>query len=94
MALKIRSLRAPRSYTTGGDTYTLGEYEYLAYGSGVIGRKILVQTVSSSPYIPQPVSHSGNIVTIMLRDTRAGGAEAASTTDVSNLDLAILYEGY
>lgn len=88
--LHLRSIRGPASYAAGGFTYTLDQVEYLGQSSG---RMVMAATVSSSPMIAQVVSDSGNIVTIIVRDSRSGGIEPAATPDLSGLHIALTYSG-
>ena len=90
MALRMRSVRGPASYLAGGFLVTLGDIERIAVSSG---RMVAAWTVSSSPFVAQVVNASGNIATVMLRDQRSGGTEAADTVNFSGLHVAVVYEG-
>ena len=57
------------------------------------GRVAQAVVVSSSPFFAQVVNASGNLVTIMLRDSRSGGLEATAATDFSLMHMAVTYEG-
>ena len=89
MPMRMRSVRGPASYATGGFLTTLGEVERIAVTSG---RLAAAWVVSSSPLIAQVVAVSGNIVTTILRDMRSSGIEPTSG-DFSATHIAITYEG-
>ena len=84
---RMRGIRGPSSYAAGGFDTPLGEIEYIPASTG---RMVSAATVSSSPMTAQVVAHSGNIVTIILRDQRSGGIEPTSG-DFTNLHLAVVY---
>lgn len=82
--LTTRSVRGPASYVTGGFNVTMGSGQKIADSSG---RVAAAWTSSSSPFVAQVVNSSGNIITVMLRDTRSSGIEAGSAVDFSNLHV-------
>lgn len=87
--MHMRTIRGPAAYAAGGFTYAVDEVEYIGESSG---RMVAALTVSSSPMIAQVVNHSGNIATIILRDTRSGGIEPTSG-DFSGLHIGVVYTG-
>lgn len=89
--LRMRSLRGPASYTTGGDSRVLGDIVEIAQSSG---RMVTASIVSSSYYRAEVVNASGSAVVIMVRDMRSGALEAASTTDLSTLHFCVIYDGF
>lgn len=94
MALRMRTLRGPASYLTGGATiFTFGDVERLTLSSGATGKKISAYTASSSTFMPNVVSQSNNAVAVILHDLRSGGQEIASATDISLVDIVFVYEG-
>lgn len=90
MTVKMRGVRGPASYTTGGNNYRLGDVEFIEVQSG---RVVSAVAVSSSFYRPQVVGASGNLVTILVSDSRSGNLEADNATDMSGQHWAIAYEG-
>lgn len=86
---RMRSVRGPSSYAAGGFLVTLGDVERLSVSSG---RMVSAATVSSSPMAAQVVNASGNVATVILRDTRSSGIEPTSG-DFSALHVNVLYEG-
>lgn len=92
--LRMRTLRGPASYLTGGATiFTLGDVERLALSSGEIGRKVSVWASSSTAAMPQVVSQSSNAVATIMHDMRSGGQEIASAVNLALVDLVFVYEG-
>lgn len=89
MPTRMRSVRGPASYAAGGFLATLGDIQQISVSSG---RMVSATTVSSSPMAAQVVNASGNVATVILRDTRSGGIEPTSG-DFSGLHVNILYEG-
>jgi hypothetical protein len=87
--LRMRSVRGPSSYGAGGFTITAGEVQAIEVSSG---RMALASMVSSSYFFANVVNTSGNIATVILRDSRSGGLEPTSG-DLSNLHVALVYEG-
>ena len=87
--MRLRSIRGPASYATGGFLATLGDIERIAVSSG---RMVAAWVVSSSPLVAQVVNASGNIATVILRDMRSSGIEPTSG-DFSATHIAVLYEG-
>lgn len=87
--LRMRTVRGPSSYAAGGFDVTLGDVSNIAQSSGPL---VQAHTVSSSPMVAQVVATSGNIATVILRDSRSGGGEPTSG-DFSALDVNIIYEG-
>lgn len=94
MALRMRTIRGPASYSTGGAyIVTLGDVQILTLSSGAIGKKVSAYVASSSTFLANVVSQSSNAVAIIMHDLRSGGQEVASATDLSPVDIAITYEG-
>lgn len=92
--LKMRSLRGPVVYPTGGFNVTLPDIEHIAFGSGTVGRHVTAEVVSSSYFSAHVVSHSGNIVTVEMNDDRSGYMQAPASEDLSLVDVTINYEGW
>ena len=90
MAIRIKGIRGPASYSSGGFPVTLGRYQSIASGSG---RMVGVLVTSSTPYLAQAVSNSANVVTVRLWDSRSGNIEVPGATDVSTMQMAMIYEG-
>ena len=88
--IRTITIRGPASYAAGGFNVTLGEMERIGSSSG---RQVQATVVSSSPYVANVVGSSGNITTVLLRDLRSGGLEAAAAVDVSNLHVMVTAEG-
>jgi len=88
--IKLTSARGPSSYSAGGFDVTVGAFEEVSQSSGAM---VLAQIASSSYYYASPVSASGNIVTVMVRDLRSAGMEAGAV-DMSGLDVLVLTYGY
>ena len=89
MATRMRSVRGPASYAAGGFAPVLGDIQAIAISSG---RLVAAIMASSSYFVANVVNASGNIATVMMRDMRSGGLEPTSG-DLSNLHVALVYEG-
>lgn len=88
--LYMRSIRGPSAYVAGGFTTTLDEMEYLTESSSL--NFIVAPVGASTSIIANAQSYSGNIVTIVLRDTRSGGLEPTSG-DFSGIGFSMVYQG-
>ena len=89
MATRMRSVRGPASYSAGGFAPVFGDIQAIAVSSGRIVGAFMA---SSSYFIANLVNASGNIATVIMRDMRSGGLEPTSG-DLSNLHVALVYEG-
>jgi len=89
LATRMRAVRGPASYSAGGFTITAGDVQAIVVSSG---RMVGAWTVSSSYFVANVVNASGNIATVIFRDMRSGGIEPTSG-DLSNLHVALMYEG-
>ena len=87
--VRMRSVRGPASYAAGGFTVTLGDIQVIESSSG---RMVQAVMSSSTYFLANVVSASGNIATVIMRDARSGGIEPTSG-DLSNLHMAVIYEG-
>lgn len=87
---RMRTIRGPASYSTGGFPFTIGGIESIANSSG---RMVMAGSVSSSYYLPQVTSANANVVTIRVTDSRSGSLEAAAAVDLSGVGFALVYEG-
>ena len=86
---RIMSVRGPASYAAGGFLVRAGDVERIGQSSG---RLVAAFTVSSSPLLAQVTTTSGNVVTVILRDTRSSGIEPTSG-DFGATHIALVYEG-
>ena len=84
---RMVSVRGPSSYSAGGFDVTLGDVDFIAASSG---RMVAASIASSSQLTAQVVASSGNIATVMLH---TASAEIADATDLSALEVNVIYQG-
>ncbi len=89
----MKSVRGPAVYvpSTGYDV-TIGELEEIHVSSG---NMVMAQVLTSSVMVAIPSSVSGNIVTLIMQDSRSGLMVYSDTSTIlSATEIAVIADGY
>lgn len=91
--IAMKSVRGPATYVPAdGYDVTIGELEEINVSSG---KMVMAQVLTSSVMVAIPNSVSGNIVTLLMQDSRSGlMAFSDTSTPLSETEIAVIADGY